>query len=238
MRKTRTKLITLDLDETLWPLQPTIADAEEALLGWLAGRAPALTRAHDLDSMRAHRRALMLERPEIAHDVTEVRRVSLARLLKAHGHPGAEAEDLAGEAMAIFSTHRNRVRPYPDTLGALHRLTPHFRLISVTNGNADPECTPLAGLFEHRVTAATAGAAKPSPALFRLALALADCSAPEGLHVGDEPLLDVEAARAVGMTAVWVNRGERDWPTGLAPPEHEVADLAQLVDWLGLSPGG
>lgn len=237
MTKTGIKLITLDLDETLWPLQPTIGDAETALMDWLAGQAPALIEAHDLDSMREHRRALKQERPEIAHDVTELRRLSLELLLGDHGETPARASELAAEAMRRFLIFRNRTRPYPDTLNALRRLAARFRLVSVTNGNADPERTPLAGFFEHRVSAGMARASKPDPAVFELVLALTGCTAAEALHVGDEPLLDVQAARDAGMSAVWVNRTGRDWPESLQPPEREIQDLAELVDWLGLSTG-
>lgn len=238
MTRDEIRLITLDLDETLWPLEPTIQAAEAALMQWLAERAPDMMQSHDPQSLRAHRRALIHERPEIAHDVTEVRRISIERLLCDHGHVPDEARELAAEAMAVFLAQRNRVRPYADTPGALRGLGACYRLISVTNGNADPDLTPLAGLFEHRVTAAAAGAAKPDPAIFELALALAGCTPEQCLHVGDEPLLDVEAARSIGIARVWVNRTKRDWPRDLEPPAHSVGDLDQLADWLGVSTGG
>ena len=34
------KAISLDLDDTLWPVWPTIGRAEEALAAWLAHKAP------------------------------------------------------------------------------------------------------------------------------------------------------------------------------------------------------
>ena len=37
---TRIQAITLDLDDTLWPIWPTIQRAEQALAAWLAERAP------------------------------------------------------------------------------------------------------------------------------------------------------------------------------------------------------
>ena len=37
----RVRAITLDLDDTLWPIWPTIARAEGALQQWLADNAPA-----------------------------------------------------------------------------------------------------------------------------------------------------------------------------------------------------
>eukprot|EP01036_Dinobryon_divergens_P047559 gene47559-63761_t len=37
----RIKAITLDLDDTLWPVWPTIHRAEQVLTDWLAHHAPA-----------------------------------------------------------------------------------------------------------------------------------------------------------------------------------------------------
>ena len=34
------RAITLDLDDTLWPVAPTIAGAERAMQDWLGERAP------------------------------------------------------------------------------------------------------------------------------------------------------------------------------------------------------
>ena len=43
----------------------------------------------------------MGERPEIAHDVTQVRRLSLAELLTQQGLPLERAQSLAEEALAV-----------------------------------------------------------------------------------------------------------------------------------------
>jgi putative hydrolase of the HAD superfamily len=39
----------------------------------------------------------------------------------------------------------------------------------------------------------------------------------------------VDAARRIGLSAVWVNRDNRPWPDGLEPPLHAVTDLHGLV---------
>ena len=231
MNPSRFQLITVDLDDTVWPCAPVIQAAEIALLSWLAERAPRLTEMHDQRSLREHRLALMRSRPEIAHDLGTVRRLSIATLLEEHGHGAEDAGALAHEALAVFMAHRMRVEPYADVGHALRRLAVRHHLISLTNGNADPEQTDLRGLFAHRVNAAGAGAAKPDAAMFQSALALAGCTPGQALHVGDEPYLDVQAARCLGMEAVWVNRYDRAWPDDLPPPALTVTDLNQLADW-------
>ena len=228
----RFRLITLDLDDTVWPCEPVIRAAEEAMHDWLAGRAPRLTEVHDRLSLRGHRLALMAERPDIAHDLGLIRRLSLATVLTGLGYPPDQADGLAAQALAVFMAQRNRIEPYADSGPVLRRLAADYQLISITNGNADPELTPLSGIFHHHITAARAGAAKPDAAVFGLALELAGCAPGECLHLGDEPYLDVEAARRLGIEAVWVNRSGRTWPDDLEPPTLTITDLHQLADWL------
>ena len=230
----RFSLITVDLDDTLWPCLPPILRAEEAVYAWLGRVAERVVAVHDLESLRAHRRALMRARPEIAHDVTAVRRESLQQLLREFGYAPA----LAHEGSRLFLRHRSRVDPYPDVRPALQALSGDHCLVSLTNGNTEVERTPLRGIFDFSFNAAGVGAAKPDPRLFRAALEQTGSAPRQSLHVGDEPYLDVQAARAAGMSAVWVNRAERQWPAELAPPDAEVLDLNELQRWVEAQSGG
>ncbi len=222
------RLITIDLDDTVWPCAPVIQAAEEALYAWLAEQAPGLTERFDAHALRAHRRTLMTERPDIAHDVTLVRRLSLQALLAELQYDAA----LADGAMELFQRHRNRVQPYADAGPVLMRLRERHRLVAVTNGNAEVHQTPLRDAFHRTLTAAEAGAAKPAPALFELAMNWAGVGPAETLHVGDDPVRDVEAARQLGIAAVWVNRNNQPWPEALSPPLLTVNDLHGLAQWL------
>lgn len=228
MTAPRFRLITLDLDDTLWPCAPIIRTAEEGLFDWLRRHAPRLAERHDIVSLQRHRQAIMAESPRIAHDLGLVRRRSLSELLAAHDYP----TELADAALRVFLDLRNQVTPYPDVRPALERLAVRYCLVSITNGNADVESTPLRGLFHHNLTAALAGTAKPDPAIFTQALALAGCAPHQCLHLGDDPWTDVQAARDAGLGAVWINRGARAWPDALTPPWLTVTDLDQFVAWL------
>jgi FMN hydrolase / 5-amino-6-(5-phospho-D-ribitylamino)uracil phosphatase len=222
------KLLTIDLDDTLWPCEPPIRLAESLLGDWLARTAPRLAAAHDRTTLRGHRMGLMRVRPDLAHDVTALRRESLRVLLAEFGYPQARAD----EAMTLFLAARNRVEPYPEVAAALRLLARRYCLVSVTNGNSNLDRTPLRGLFRHSLTAGEVGAAKPDPAIFLRALELAGAQPCEALHLGDDPELDVLAARALGMRTVWVNRSGRDWPGHMEPPDLEVADLDGFCHWL------
>ena len=52
------------------------------------------------------------------------------------------------------------------------------------------------------------------------------------LHVGDDPVRDVQAARDLGMATVWVNRDGGPWPNGLARADLEVTEIAGLAERL------
>ena len=222
------RLISFDLDDTLWPCHSVIRAAEVACYDWLMREAPRLTERRTADELREHRLALARRHAEIAHDLTAVRLRSLAELLAAEGYPLSVAE----AACDVFRVARNRVTPYTEVIDGLDRLRPHYRLVSVTNGNSQIAETPLRDSFHHSLTAAEVGAAKPDPAIFHVASARSGVPLEAFLHVGDDPVRDVAAAQAIGLRTVWVNRDRAIWPDDLVPADLEVRDIAELVDYL------
>jgi putative hydrolase of the HAD superfamily len=90
----------------------------------------------------------------------------------------------------------------------------------------------LSGSFDHSLTAAEVGAAKPHPAIFHTASRHSGVPLDAFLHVGDDPVRDVQAARELGLPTVWVNRDRLQWPHPLEPADLEVGDLAELVERL------
>ncbi len=100
---------------------------------------------------------------------------------------------------------------FPDVEPALLALRERgLRLVAVSNWDCSlPIWLDLAGvggLLDGVVSSAEVGQAKPSPAIFRVALAVAGVRAREALHVGDSMVNDVEGARAVGIRAMLVAR--------------------------------
>ena len=226
------RLITFDLDDTLWPCKPVIRRAERVVYQWLSERAPAITGAMSLEAMWEHRKAFMRDHPELIHDLTLVRLRTLEELMERFGYPLGLAE----EATAVFRRARNQVTPYAEVLPALELLRRDYLLVSVTNGNAQVEQTPLRGLFHLDLTAAEVGAAKPDPALFHAAAEWAGVRPEEMLHVGDDPERDVLAARRAGLAEVWVVReGEPAWPFLEHPaPLSVMRNISGLPDLLAV----
>lgn len=222
------RLISFDLDDTLWPCRPVIMRAEQALYNWLLEQAPGLTAQHSLESMREHRTRFAEANPALAHDLTELRRQALRQLLSEYGYDVALAE----AAVALFREARNQVEPYDDVLPALAALRAEYVLVSVTNGNAQVEYTSLRDSFDFSITAAEVGAAKPDPAVFKAAGARTGIALPDMLHVGDDPERDVMAARDAGLKTVWLSRSKAAWPQSLPRPDISVNELFSLQSYL------
>ena len=222
-----TRVISLDLDDTLWPVAPVIAAAEAALLEWLQERYPRTVRGHSVGIACARcAPRIAAQFPEHSHDLTFLRRRALAEQFTAAGY----AESLCEEALEVFLAARNRVELYADVRPALERLRARYRLFAFSNGNADLQRCGIGDLFDGHVTAIAAGAAKPDARIFA-ALARHGGREPaeEMLHVGDDPMADVVGARQAGMQAVWLNRDARSWPLALAPPARTISTLAEIL---------
>jgi len=219
------RVISLDLDDTLWPVAPVIAAAETALLSWLREHHPRTVQRHDIDSMRDLRARIASRFPEKSHDLTFLRRRALAEQFAEAGYSDASA---AEEALEVFLAGRNRVEFYGDVRPALERLGAKYRLFALSNGNADLDRCGISDLFDGHVTASAAGAAKPDARIFAHLLRIAGVDPIEVLHIGDDPLADVVGATQAGMQAVWLNRDARTWPGHFAPPPRTVSTLAEI----------
>jgi len=221
----RIKAITLDLDDTLWPIWPTIARAEEALLGWLAHHAPgtaALCATPGLQ--RQVREQMPLLRPDLASDMSALRREAIRVLL---GRAG-ESPDLAEPAFEFFFEQRQKVELFADVLPALDFLKSRYPLVSVSNGNADIHKVGLGQYFTAALSAHQLGIAKPDVRIFHAGAQAAGVLPHEVLHIGDDAHLDCVGGLDAGMQVVWVNREAHTWGHEDKQPHLEVRDLHAL----------
>lgn len=238
--------LTLDLDDTLWPVWPTIARAERMLRDWLIERAPATIALHDQAAMATLRRQVVHAHPDWAHDLSALRRETIRRALLAGGDDPALAEP----AFEVFFAARQQVTLYDDALPALQRLAARWPIVAVSNGNADLARVGLAQYFVAAFSARQFGVGKPAAGIFHAACAAARAAPDRVLHVGDDPALDVDGALAAGLRAAWVQRQTESAvapafapATGLpagqlqavpqGAPHFHVASLTELADHLG-----
>jgi FMN hydrolase / 5-amino-6-(5-phospho-D-ribitylamino)uracil phosphatase len=223
------RAVAFDLDNTLWDVEPVLARAEARLIEWLHAHCPRIPERVSLADMRAARERLAQAEPHRAHDVTWLRLTALEQ----HARDCGYSQDIGARAFEVFLAARNEVDVLPDVRPGLGRLGARYVLASLSNGNADLRRIGLDGAFALSLNARQIGAAKPDARCFeRLARELA--LGPRNiLYVGDDPWLDVAAARAAGCRGGWMNRRAAPWPRDLAPPDLVVGDCLELAARLG-----
>ncbi|MDP9090115.1 MAG: HAD-IA family hydrolase [Pseudomonadota bacterium] len=220
-----TLVLSFDLDDTLWAVEPVMTAAEAAMLAWLQERHPEIMRVHDRESMRALRQRIAVQFPERSHDMTFLRHRALVQMFADAGHPATHADD----AFEVFYAERNRVKLFNEVEAALERLSKRYRLFALSNGNADLKRCGIARWFEGHVTAISAGAAKPDVRIFNRLRDQAGVSSGQVLHIGDDPQLDVLGAAQAGMQTAWLNRDAKPWPAHLREPSRTISTLDEIV---------
>lgn len=216
--------ISFDLDDTLWECEPAIVHAEGVLHQWFEDHTPRIAEAHTNESLLAHRLAYYQRRPELAGDVTLMRTLSLEQLMDDHGYDTA----LAQQAFATFYKARSEVVLYDGVVPMLDRLSKHYKIAAITNGNADLELIGIAHHFDDIQRASIDNAAKPATDMFDACLAKLGLPASRLAHVGDSPQTDVGGAHNAGVTAIWFNQRAGAWLADLPQPQFEVGSIAAL----------
>jgi 2-haloalkanoic acid dehalogenase type II len=222
------RAICFDLDNTLWDVWPTIMRAEQATYQFLTDRYPRIAHRYSIEGLRAERERVAREHPHRGHDFTFIRIATLQACAESVGY----TEPVGEEAFQVFFRERNNVSFYRDALPMLEQLHTRYRLFSLTNGNADLHAIGIARFFEGRYAARDVGALKPDAAIFRHMLESAGLAAEEVAHVGDDPVADVQGARAVGMRPVWLNRDGSLWAQSHGAQPVTISTLDELPNWL------
>ncbi|MDX1403944.1 MAG: HAD family hydrolase [Woeseiaceae bacterium] len=229
----RIRAITLDLDNTLWAIDPVIRRAETALWDWLGEQYPNIPAMFAPEALLEMREAVVGEFRDKGHDFRFLRKKVLERVALHAGY----TTDLVDPAFEVFDRARNEVELFPDVQPGLDQLAAKFKLVALTNGNANLEVIGIRHLFEDVVAAAEVGFAKPSREIFAEAVLRCGCSSEEILHVGDHPETDVNGARKAGLSTAWINRNAEPWPDELPEPDAVISSIPELLELLESAAG-
>lgn len=230
------KAVLFDLDDTLWPIAPVIARAEQDMYEWLQAHAPAVTERFTIEALRARRMALLKSTPDYRFDMIALRHAGLSAAFSECN----EDSSRVGNALDIFNRARNRVDLFEDVQPVLPRLSEHWLLGTISNGPADLGAIGLSHHFRSSIAAYRFGTGKPDPKIFLAACELLDVAPEEAVYVGDDPLLDVEGAQRAGLKGVWMDReGERSTRVlpGHVAPDAICTNLYALEHWLHTTSG-
>ncbi len=132
-----------------------------------------------------------------------------------------ELAGLPGEVLVEALLDALRFRAYPEVPSTLRELRRRgHRLVVLSNWDVSLherlDELGLTPLLDGAVASAELGAAKPDPAAFAHALALAGAEPGRSWHAGDSVEADVQGALAAGVTPVLVARRGEPAPSGVA----------------------
>lgn len=221
------KVITFDLDNTLWDVEPALLRAEDAQRAWLLQHRPGTIENYGHEELWTFKKDLWRRHPELAHNITAMRMQMLRELQLAAGYSQTEADEGADKGFAEFLLERHRVELYEEALGVLKTLAKNYSIGALTNGNADIYKTDAGEHFDFAFLAEEFGASKPAPDMFLAAMERSGAAASEIIHVGDNPDHDIRGALEVGIHTVWVNLRNTEWPGGTRA-HMEITELAEL----------
>lgn len=233
------KIVSFDLDDTLWDCDSVISKAEASLQQFLAQKGHHRVVEHITQpQVKVYQNKVYSMHPTQSYDVSFVRRQVLR--LAAEACEIEDHESFVEEAFQHFyhaRTFHVSEHLFPGAVEAVARLRRlGLRIGTITNGNADVTKVPELGpLVEHHVNPMMAGAAKPALGIFEcLRSKFKNIQPDEILHVGDSYESDVRGALRAGMSACWVNvHGEpvpeEDEDKAILTIRH-VEDLADMFE--------
>lgn len=217
--------VMLDIDNTLYPYDPAhragqagVSDHLVAVLGEDRSRVDAALDAGRADTGRR------LHGTASSHHRLLYFQAALERLGRCPMPLALDCHDIYWECFL------DAMEPFADTERFLSKLDPS-RTCLVTDLVADIQYRKIRRLrlqnfAHHLVTSEEAGAEKPDPAIFRLALGKLGAMAERSCMVGDSFEKDVVGAAKLGMGAFWLNPERRPAPPN-APFHRSVQNLEE-----------
>lgn len=222
------KLLTFDLDNTLWHVDEVIERATQLQFQWLNAHYPVITNNLNEKDFINIRNQLIKNNPEIIADLTRLRKNTMEEAAVQVGIKRKEAEALSQKAFDIFFEERNKVELFPNTHEVLKELSENFTLIALTNGNADLKAIGIDQYFNAHYKPIDAGAPKPDPAMFKLAMQTAKTKPEESVHIGDDLVCDIQGAKALGMLTIFSNTLRKNSPESDALADASIQYLREL----------
>lgn len=226
------KLLTFDLDHTLWDTDPVMIAAEQAMLDWIAEHSPQTLSIYNAATLREYKDQIATSYPELKAKVTALRIEVLYRVFLQTGYNSDKAREFAQSAFDAFYQARSQLTLYPGVSQVMEALKQQYKIIAVTNGNADLALAGFDHFFDHLINADLIGVAKPAPDMFYAALEKAGVSVEEAIHIGDHPEQDIWAAKQIGMKTIWFNNKKKDWPLESTAPDATYSHWDEFLEIL------
>ena len=106
------KSISFDLDDTLWPLMPTILKAEETTNKWIADNYPGTSSLLKSKDVMQVRDKLIKQKPNLVNQISNLRKEMFYELNVLAGYSKEESIKMSEEAFDIYFKQRNTITFY------------------------------------------------------------------------------------------------------------------------------
>ncbi len=223
------RCIAFDLDDTLWECHPVIERAEHRFYEWLQSYYPKISQKYSEAELIAHRMDFMHAHPDHRHDLTYLRKQWMKQLAEELEYVTSSHKNFIEDGFEVFWLARNEVTFFEGSLQHLEKLSKHYSLGVISNGNADVNHIGVGHLFDFVLSSEAAGVSKPHPDIFKQAIQLSTTKAHEMVYVGDDPKRDILGAHGSGIHAIWFNPALKPWPGGQTPTA-VIQHIDQLED--------
>ena len=205
------RLITLDLDNTLWDIEKTMVRAEKELRLHLKSVSVNAFDIYCSETTSEIRERLLREQPELRSNLTEFRKLLLGEVFFRAGNSVQDSKMLANSAFNKFFEFRNKVVFFEGAIDVLKALSERYKVYALTNGNADVKMIGIDKFLSGAVSSADVGVSKPNPKIFEATLKKAGEEASSCIHIGDDYEDDIVGASNAGIASIWLNeRGQKD----------------------------
>eukprot|EP00924_Labyrinthula_sp_SR-Ha-C_P008930 snap_masked-scaffold_2-processed-gene-6.29-mRNA-1 protein AED:1.00 eAED:1.00 QI:0/-1/0/0/-1/1/1/0/277 len=208
--RNKVKVLSFDLDDTLWNLEPVYRRANQAQIDFWRGNYPDFHSQFSSKTWWKIYRRLEKEFPKQKHNYIKMRKLTYrAHALKVYTNlTEAQLDTFVTQSFNAFNTVRQQVEEelFPGVVSTLQKLkSMGFILCTLTNGTGNIEETEkLRKLFDYNFSAASAGALKPSRKVFKHLMKKTGCKPGEVIHFGDDFRQDVLGSLDSGMGAAWM----------------------------------
>lgn len=223
----RIKLLTFDLDDTLWEVTPILIEAERRVRRFLKRKCPAVVDRFTTEDFIALRRKLFTSEPKLRHQISELRIRAMQTALENSGYDTDQARQISLDAFQVFIDARHAVEYFDGVIDCLEELHGRYQLGVLTNGNADINRLDIRPYFKFAIAAEHIDSSKPAPDHFHKAIELSRVTTEEMIHIGDHPEHDIYGAQQLGIKTIWVNLKDEPWPE-TEPPTAEVKSFSEL----------
>lgn len=226
------RVISFDLDDTLWPIKSLFIKAEQGVYQFLQQQAPRLTDQFNAEALFKLRRQFWQQQlelqPQLRHQISKMRILSVQSALQQVGYSEPQAINISAACFEHFMTLRHQVELFDHALDILKELSQDYTLVAFSNGNS---CTSRLGLgqyFKLHLSAEQLGIGKPEAEAFEQLLQQSDSTAEQCIHIGDHPKDDIWGAHNAGMRSIWFNPKQQAWQKQNFQPSAVVSCLSEI----------